>query len=249
MRQWNIAIVPELSAISADNATLSIVHRTMDHKSPPSGNEPAADPCLSERRWRRMHRLARIGIWDWDQRTDQIWFSDEALKLFGLAAGPNERSFAEWIVRVHPEDRDRVDRIAQENRGKLSSYELTYRTIHSDGTVRHLHEYVEALLDESGAWIGTSGATQDVTEWHEAQLALRASEARWHSFMTHAPVCITVKDTDGTFLSSIGQSRVRGRLWPPGARHPRAADLRPVAVGRFDQSARWNARSSPPAAW
>jgi PAS domain S-box-containing protein len=201
MRQWNIAIVPELSAISADNATLSIVHRTMDHKSPPSGNEPAADPCLSERRWRRMHRLARIGIWDWDQRTDQVWFSDEALKLFGLAAGPNERSFAEWIVRVHPEDRDRVDRIAQENRGKLSSYELTYRTIHSDGTVRHLHEYVEALLDESGAWIGTSGATQDVTEWHEAQLALRASEARWHSFMTHAPVCITVKDTDGAFLS------------------------------------------------
>jgi PAS domain-containing protein len=99
MRQWNIAIVPELSAISADNATLSIVHRTMDHKSPPSGNEPAADPCLSERRWRRMHRLARIGIWDWDQRTDQVWFSDEALKLFGRRA---ERAIVRRMDRSRP---------------------------------------------------------------------------------------------------------------------------------------------------
>jgi PAS domain S-box-containing protein len=173
----------------------------MAHKSPPSGNEPAADLSLSERRWRRMQRLARIGIWDWDQRTDQIWFSDEALKLFGLGPGRNERSVAEWVARVHPEDRDRIDRIASENRGTHQSYELTYRAIHPDGNVRHLHEYVEPLLDESGTWIGTSGATQDVTEWQEAQRVLRESEARWQSFTAHAPVGITVKDADGRFLS------------------------------------------------
>jgi PAS domain S-box-containing protein len=148
-----------------------------------------------------MQRLARIGIWDWDQRTDRIWFSDEALKLFGLPAGPNERSLGEWAARVHPEDKGRIDSIAAENRGKVSSYELTYRTIHPDGAIRHLHEYVEALLDESGAWIGTSGVTQDVTESQEAQRALRESEARWRSFMAHAPICITVKDRNGRFLS------------------------------------------------
>jgi PAS domain S-box-containing protein len=173
----------------------------MDAKLPPSINEPAVDPGLSERRWRRTLRLARIGIWDWDQRTDRIWFSDEALKLFGLASGPNERPVAEWVARVHPDDRDRIDRIALTNRGTLHSYELTYRTVHPDGTVRHLHEYVEPLLDESGTWIGTSGATQDVTEWQDAQRALQESEARWQSFMAHAPVGITVKDPDGRFLS------------------------------------------------
>jgi PAS domain S-box-containing protein len=187
--------------MSADNATLSIAHRTMEPKSPPSANESAADPSLSERRWRRMQRLARIGIRDWDRRTDRIWFSDEALKLFGLAPGPSERSFAEWVACVHPEDRDRIDRIASETRGTQHSYELTYRTVRRDGTIRHVHEYVEPLLDETGTWIGTSGATQDVTEWQEAQRALRESEARWQSFMAHAPVCITLKDTEGRFLT------------------------------------------------
>jgi len=173
----------------------------MDAKSPPSAGNPNIGPRVNERRWRHVQRLARIGIWDWDQRTDQIWFSDEALTLFGLPPGPGERTSAERRARIHPEDRDRVDARAAEHRGTLHSYEVTYRAVHPDGTVRHLHEYVEPLLDDSGSWIGTSGATHDVTEWHEAQHALRESEARWKSFMAHAPVGITVKDPDGRFLS------------------------------------------------
>jgi PAS domain S-box-containing protein len=180
----------------------------MDPKSPPSDNETAADLCLSERRWRRMQRLARIGVWDWDQRTNHIWFSDEALTLFGLSPGPNERPVIEWIDRVHPEDRDRIDRIAAEHRGRLRSYELTYRTVHPDGTVRHLHEYVEALLDESGAWIGTSGATQDVTEWQEAQ---QQTEALLHAFMDNAPFEMVVKDlADRYLMVNRGMSKAWG---------------------------------------
>jgi PAS domain S-box-containing protein len=173
----------------------------MDSTSLPSARDLNADALTSERRWRRVQRLARIGIWDWDQRTDHIWFSDEALKLFGLAPGPGERPVAEWRARVHAEDIERIDRAASRYRGAPHSYELSYRAVHPDGTVRHLHEYVEPLLDGSGTWIGTSGATQDVTEWQEAQRALRESEARWRSFMAHAPVGITVRDAGGRFLS------------------------------------------------
>jgi PAS domain S-box-containing protein len=161
----------------------------------------AIDTHLSERRWRRVQRMARIGIWDWDQRTDRIWFSEGALRLFGMAPGPTDRPYAEWIVCVHPDDRERILRIADENRATDAAYELTYRVVHPDGAVRYLHEYVEPLRDSSGSRIGTSGATQDVTESHAAQRALQESEARWQSFMVHAPVGITVKDTEGRFLT------------------------------------------------
>ncbi|MGH6927119.1 MAG: PAS domain-containing protein, partial [Dongiaceae bacterium] len=155
-----------------------------------------------------MQRLARIGVWDWDQRTNYIWFSDEALTLFGLSPGPNERPVTEWIDRVHPEDRDRIDRIAAGHRGKFRSYELTYRTVHPDATVRHLHEYVEALLDESGAWIGTSGATQDVTEWQEAR---QQTEALLHAFMDNAPFEMVVKDLSDRYLMvNRGMSKAWG---------------------------------------
>jgi PAS domain S-box-containing protein len=184
----------------------------MDSK-PNRPEQEAAERHLRERQWRRVQRLARIGVWDWNHRTGRIWFSEEALRLFGLAPGPSDRPHTEWIARVHPEDRARILRIADENRATGQPYEQTYRTIHPDGSFRHLHEYVEPLLDESGAWIGTTGATQDVTEWHQAQRALRESEARWQSFMIHAPVAITVSDLEGRFLSvNPTVEAVHGRL-------------------------------------
>src|SRR4030095_3287086 len=118
-------------------------------------------------------------------------------RLFGFADDNADQSYDAWLERVHPDDRSHVLRATAEHATASQPYELTYRIRDAVGAVQQIHEHVEPLLDSAGAAIGTTGTVQDVTEWHDAQRALRDSEARWQSFMDHAPVGISVKDLDG----------------------------------------------------
>jgi PAS domain S-box-containing protein len=150
------------------------------------------------RHWERAQRLARLGAWDWDQQTNRLRLSEGALRLFGFGDGAAEQQFEEWLQRIHPDDRERI---GAEHRAAQPSYERTYRILDRDGAVHQIHEHVEPLVDSSGRLVGTTAIAQDVTQWHDAQRALRDSEARWQSFMDHAPVGISVKDLDGRFVT------------------------------------------------
>jgi len=131
-----------------------------------------------EARLRTAERVARIGHWEWNAKTDRILWSNQMYEIFGLDPDHFSGTREFVIDRIHPEDRAhvraRVDAVI--STGAPATYE--YRIIRADGEVRHVQAFTEVVeRRRSGAPLRVTGTIQDITESHAAKLALEASEA------------------------------------------------------------------------
>jgi PAS domain S-box-containing protein len=147
----------------------------------------AAEAALkeSEGRLRLVTETAEVGHWDWDIASGRLYWSATHKRLFGL---PEEApiSYDRFLAALHPEDRPRTERAIQaclEGKGD-SDYDVEYRALWPDGTVRWLHAKGNAVF-AAGRPVRMAGIVLDVTRrkqaeerLHEAlRLASVASEA------------------------------------------------------------------------
>jgi len=154
----------------------------------------------SEARLNRAQRIAKLGSWEWIPELGCLRWSQEGLRIFGYEDGVTDRPPQEWRERIHPDDRAATIAILEANQYNSVPFEMTYRIVLPDGTIRVIHEQIEPLVDEAGNLVGEPGTIQDITEWDQAQRALRESEARFRGFMEHTPIEMMVKDLDGRYL-------------------------------------------------
>ncbi len=131
----------------------------------------------SEERITLAAKAARLGVWELNTATGELWASDKARELFEFPTGlPLDRAI--FSDCVHPADRvvreAVIDRAIQEQ----SEYEVEYRVLLRDGTIRWIGGRGRCMADESGKPTRLLGVSMDVTEKKEAQELLNlATEA------------------------------------------------------------------------
>ena len=110
-------------------------------------------------------RLAGLGSWTWDLRTDRlISCSDEFARIYGVEMDEVDDLMENLQDRVlHPDDRESVWRELQYFHEQHLDFEIEYRIVHTDGEVRHIKELGEVTRDDSGRPITHSGTVQDIT--------------------------------------------------------------------------------------
>jgi PAS domain S-box-containing protein len=139
----------------------------------PQEGEPGAEPAL-EALLERAEGLALIGSWDWDLDVDQLRWSDNLYRLFGLEPGeivPTDRYVVE---RAHPGDRERIERAAEIARKDGLIPPMEFRITRPDGTVRHFRAtqtIVEKTADQPRRMVGS---VQDITEGRRAERVIAA---------------------------------------------------------------------------
>jgi PAS domain S-box-containing protein len=77
--------------------------------------------------------LARIGSWEWDIGRDEITWSDELYRIFGVDPREFGASFDAFIEAVHPDDRERVKSRIRQAMEDCSPFELEHRVARPDG--------------------------------------------------------------------------------------------------------------------
>ncbi len=120
--------------------------------------------CASEARLREAQRLARLGYWEWDTRTDEVRWSEESHAIFGVTPEDLGGTLEGFYALVHPDDRAHMARVDADARDRKKPYSVDYRIVRPDGELRHIYEVGEPGCDETGRVIGVSGTIQDVTE-------------------------------------------------------------------------------------
>lgn len=122
----------------------------------------------SEERVALAAEVAHLGVWELDTRTNEVWLSDKARELFQF--GPETTiSYTQFQDRVHPEDRSVRDATIQRAIKTLGGYEIEYRTLLPDGTVRWIGGRARCVKGEDGEGTRLLGVSMDVTERKEAQ--------------------------------------------------------------------------------
>ena len=127
----------------------------------------------SEARLTEAQRIAHLGNWDLDIVTNELWWSDEIYRIFGLTPQEFGATYDAFLEFVHPDDRELVERAIDRALHEGQPYSIDHRIVLPDGSERTVHTQGEIARDESGQPLHMVGTIQDVTErvWLEEQLA------------------------------------------------------------------------------
>ncbi|NGP17285.1 PAS domain-containing protein [Devosia aurantiaca] len=131
----------------------------------------------SEERLRNATEVGKLGLWDWDMRSNTVHWSDQHFRLEGYEVGEVVPSYETWIARVHPDDREGAEAALSRARDAHEEFNHEFRTVHPDRSVHWLLGRGQFFYDETGAPIRMVGAMLDVTlqrNWQERQNILVA---------------------------------------------------------------------------
>ena len=135
-------------------------------------------------------RLARVGSWEFDARTEVTTWSDELFRLYGVEPGSFEPTLETWLARVHPDDRELVKRLDQEAMARGGPFDYGFRVVLPDGEVQVHHAQGEVVHDRDGTPLRVLGTELDVTDRTRAEEALRVSEERYRELLEHQPAVV-----------------------------------------------------------
>jgi len=139
---------------------------------------------VSEARLAAAQGLAHLGSWEADPATGATHWSDEAFRIFGRAPQDAAPSYATFLAAVHPDDRARVDRAAEEALGAGAPRSLEYRVVRPDGDIRVVHDRSHVVVDADGRQRRV-GAVLDITA--RRALEERLQHQAFHDALTGLP--------------------------------------------------------------
>jgi PAS domain S-box-containing protein len=108
-------------------------------------------------------RVAHLGYWVWDLETNQVIWSEETYRIFGLV--PKGGSFDVALVRemTHPDDREAVFATAKKAIDTETRADCEHRLFRPDGEMRVVHSLGDVRKNSQGR-IQMFGTTQDITD-------------------------------------------------------------------------------------
>ncbi|MCC3405037.1 MAG: PAS domain S-box protein [Microcoleus sp. PH2017_10_PVI_O_A] len=127
----------------------------------------------SEERWQLVLKGNQDGIWDLNLQTDEAFRSARWQEIIGYAEGEIDSSNSEWIDRIHPDDRDRVQATIQDYLDRQTPhYAAEYRLQSKDGSYKWVLARAQAVWDEAGNPLRMVGSMTDISDRKAAELAL-----------------------------------------------------------------------------
>lgn len=143
----------------------------------------------SEERLRQAQTVAHIGNWKYNVETDELYWSDELYRIYGL--DPADKAAPEHGTGfIHPEDKQFAETAFKKTVDEGKSFEIEYRIIRPDGDIRFIRSIGHAGRDEQGKILSVYGTGQDTTEIKKVEVASRRSEATLQGILRAAPVGI-----------------------------------------------------------
>ena len=156
----------------------------------------------SEARWQMALKGANDGIWDWNAKTNEVFFSQRWKEMLGFAEEEISNTLQEWSKRVHPEDLGWVTQTIEDHfTGKTPFYISEHRVLCKDGSYKWILNRGQALWDEFGNVIRMAGSHTDIAERKQAEAELARSENLLRTIIVSSPECVKIQRRDGTLLA------------------------------------------------
>jgi PAS domain S-box-containing protein len=103
--------------------------------------------------------------------------SDEWYRIYGFDPEKGPPAWEDRLQRIHPEDRAKWQRAIDQAIAAASDYEVEFRILLDDGTVKYIHTVGHPVLNASGDLVEFVGTSMDVTERKRGEESLRQAQA------------------------------------------------------------------------
>ena len=192
----------------------------------------------SEARLFEAQRIAKLGNWAWNIESDEVWWSAEIYRIFGLQPDRFKVTYEGFLDRVHPDDRQSVKDAVTRALRKGADYSIDMRIVLDDGTVKIVHEQAETTRTEDGRAVSMVGTIQDITERKESDVKAQ----RLITAIENLSECVALYDADDRLIfcnlpyrelnSGVPETMEPGVPFEQHLRAILAQELVPNAIGR-----------------
>jgi PAS domain S-box-containing protein len=157
---------------------------------------------LLESKFRYSYALdaAHAGIWEWNLKSDELAWSEQVWRLYGLEPDSVRLDNQLCVTTVHPDDREEASGIIRNAVANRQSASLEYRTVHPDGTVHWLSSRGMPLRNADGEVTRHIGTIIDITERKRMEETLRKNQAKFNFILE--------KSRLGVWDLEVGSGRV-----------------------------------------
>ncbi|MDA8141791.1 MAG: response regulator [Desulfobacteraceae bacterium] len=150
---------------------------------------------ISNLRLQLALQASSIGLWDWNIKTNEAWFSPEWKRQIGYADHEITHRYEEWENRLHPEEKPQIlARLNDYLNGNSSAYDVEFRFRHRDGSYRWIIARGEKTATENGRPNRMTGCHVDVTPYKEAIHSLHEEKHKFQVLVDQSPLAIALLD-------------------------------------------------------
>lgn len=143
-------------------------------------NESSA--ALAQERFELLAKATHDAVWDWNLITNEVWWNEGFLTLFGYPAGKTIDGADFWINKIHPADQQRVhNSIYQTINSGQTNWSDEYRFRKADGCYAYVHDRGYTLFQDGKA-VRMVGAMQDISQ--QVTALARQQQAEQLKFVT-----------------------------------------------------------------
>lgn len=135
------------------------------------GRPPGVGPGPTRPQPDQVEAAARVGTWEWDTAADEVRWSPELRRIYGVSADEAPTDYDGFLRRVHPADLEKTRTQVEAAFETATPRRYVHRIVRPDGQVRTVRSQINVDTDETGAVRCMYGTCQDVT--NEAELADR----------------------------------------------------------------------------
>ena len=147
----------------------------------------------SEERWQLVLKGTNEGIWDWNLKTDEMFFSPRWKEMLGYSEQELPNHIDTWKQLLHPQDRERVMKILGDHFAKKTDhYSAEFRLKCQDGNYKWILSRGQALWDEAGNPVRMAGSHTDISDRKNEQILLT-------SLIDCIPDLVFYKDSKGVY--------------------------------------------------
>lgn len=137
---------------------------------------------------------SKLGLWDWNIKTDEVYFSKEWKEMLGFEDEELESKLENWSNRVHNADKQKAINDIQANQEKKTEYyENIHRLRHKDGSWVWILDKGRTFFDKDGKPDRMIGFHTNITKIQELKIEL----SKLKKAIEHSPLSIVITSLDG----------------------------------------------------
>ncbi|WP_368029147.1 PAS domain S-box protein [Arcobacter sp. s6] len=150
----------------------------------------------SEFRWKFAVEGSGDGLWDWNKKTNEVYFSKRWKNMLGFEEHEIQNTFEEWEKRVHPDDLKQVYiDINNHLEGRTETYENEHRVLCKNGSYKWiLDRGIIVQRDGDGKAIRLIGTHTDIDDRKEYQKNIEKTNIKFRSIYDRSLDAIVLYD-------------------------------------------------------
>ncbi len=159
-------------------------------------------------------KIGKIGYWEFDTITEEIFWTDEVYHIWGLEKGSLVPNFQQFIQSFHPDDiQEFLPKHYAALRGE-ATLDAVHRIITSDGTVKYVHEKGWLEKNSLAGKDIFKGTVQDISYEKEIEKRLKERNTFIESTLFNLPMGIAVNHLSTGQTTFINPAFSKAYGWP-----------------------------------